>query len=322
MSRLRLFHPLSAASPALLAVLLAALLAGLAAPAHAVTAASDTIAVLFPDIGEPYRKVFTEMIDGVEQQLGGKVRAIAVGAGSGADVQASLKRHGARTVIALGRQGLRTAAALDGSFGVVVGGIGTLPEPERWRGISLAPDPVLLFSWLKTLVPGVRRVFVVHHPVHSQALVRLAREAARGQGLELLAFEAGDLAAAVRGYHAAFAMAEGRRDALWLPQDSVTVDDTTILPMLLRESWNRGVPLFSSSILHVRKGVLFALYPDNVALGRELAVLAEAALAPEQTARPGLQPLRTVRVAYNTRTAGHLGLDMESHQHPFDAIFP
>ncbi|WEF34422.1 ABC transporter substrate binding protein [Pseudoduganella chitinolytica] len=315
MTRLRLLRPFSAA-------LLALLLAGLAGPARAVTAASDTIAVLFPDIGEPYRKVFTEIIGGVEQQLGGKVRAIPVGAGSGAEVQSGLKRQGARTVIALGRQGLRAAGALDGSFGIVVGGIGALPEPERWRGIGLAPDPVLLFSWLKTLVPGVRRVFVVYHPVHSQAIVRLAREAARGQGLELLAIEANDLAGAVRGYHAAFAMAEGRRDALWLPQDSVTVDDTTILPMLLRESWNRAVPLFSSSILHVKKGVLFALYPDNVALGRELAALAQAAVGPEETARPGLQPLRAVRLAVNTRTASHLGLDMESHQHPFDAVFP
>lgn len=315
MTRLRLLRPFSVA-------LLAILLVGLAGPARAITAASDTIAVLFPDIGEPYRKVFTEIIGGVEQQLGGKVRTIPVGPGGAADVQAGLKRHGARAVIALGRQGLRTAAALDGSFGVVVGGIGALPEPERWRGISLAPDPVLLFSWLKTLVPGVRRVFVVHHPVHSQAIVRLAREAARGQGLELLAFEANDLAGAVRGYHAAFAMAEGRRDALWLPQDSVTVDDTTILPMLLRESWNRGVPLFSSSILHVKKGVLFALYPDNAALGRELAALAQAALVPDETARPGLQPLRAVRVAVNTRTATHLGLDMEDHHHPFDAVFP
>lgn len=321
MIRYRLPRPPWAASRAWAALALL-LLAGLAGPARAVTAASDTIAVLFPDIGEPYRKVFTEMIDGMELQLGGKVRAIPVGAANGAELQASLKRQGTRAVIALGRQGLKTAGTLDGSFGIVVGGISALPEPERWRGISLAPDPVLLFSWLKTLVPGVRRVFVVHHPVHSQAIVRQAREAARGQGLELLAFEATDLAAAVRGYHAALAMSDGRRDALWLPQDSVTVDDTTILPMLLRESWNRGVPLFSSSILHVRKGVLFALYPDNVALGRDLAVLAQAALVPDEAARPGLQPLRAVRVAFNTRTASHLGLEVDSHQHPFDAIFP
>lgn len=288
-------------------------------------APADTIAVLFPDVGAPYRKVFLEIVAGVEQQAPGKVSAIALAPGLGAaELQRRLKRNGSRGVIALGRQGLKMAEALDGSLHIVVGGIGALPEPERWRGISLMPDPALLFSWLKALVPGVKRVLVVHHPVQSAMAVRLAREAARVHGLELVTFEAYDLAGAVRRYEALFAQADGRRDALWLPQDAVTVDESTILPLVLRESWHRNLPIFSTSMLHVKKGVLFALYPDNVALGRELATLAQApaAGAPAAPPPPGLQPLRAVRMAFNTRTAGHLGLDVDTVQHPFDAIFP
>lgn len=288
-------------------------------------APADTIAVLFPDVGAPYRKVFLEIVAGVEQQAPGKVSAIALAPGLGAaELQRRLKRNGSRGVIALGRQGLKMAEALDGSLHIVVGGIGALPEPERWRGISLMPDPALLFSRLKALVPGVKRVLVVHHPVQSAMAVRLAREAARVHGLELVTFEAYDMAGAVRRYEALFAQADGRRDALWLPQDAVTVDESTILPLVLRESWHRNLPIFSTSMLHVKKGVLFALYPDNVALGRELATLAQApaAAAPAAPPPPGLQPLRAVRMAFNTRTAGHLGLDVDAVQHPFDAIFP
>lgn len=288
-------------------------------------APADTIAVLFPDVGAPYRKVFLDIVAGVEQQAPGKVSAIALAPGLGpAELQRRLKRDGSRGVIALGRQGLKMAEALDGSLHIVVGGIGALPEPERWRGISLMPDPALLFSWLKALVPGVKRVLVVHHPVQSAMAVRLAREAARVHGLELVTFEAYDLAGAVRRYEALFAQADGRRDALWLPQDAVTVDERTILPLVLRESWHRNLPIFSTSMLHVKKGVLFALYPDNIALGRELATLAQAPAAapPAAPPPPGLQPLRAVRMAFNTRTAGHLGLDVDAVQHPFDAIFP
>ncbi len=288
--------------------------------------AGTAIAVLFPDVGAPYRKVFLEIIAGVEQQAPGKVSAIALAPGmNGAELRARLKRGGSRSVIALGREGMKVAATLDGSLQVVVGGIGALPEPEQWRGISLMPDPALLFSWLKALVPGVRRVLVVHHPVQSAMAVRLAREAARMHGLELVTFEAQDLASAVRRYEALFAVADGRRDALWLPQDAVTVDESTILPLVLRESWHRHLPVFSTSMLHVKRGVLFALYPDNIALGRELAVMAQAPAAVPATppAPPaGLQPLRTVRMAFNTRTAGHLGLDVDTVRHPFDAIFP
>jgi putative ABC transport system substrate-binding protein len=71
-------------------------------------------------------------------------------------------------------------------------------------------------------------------------------------------------------------------------------------------------------MLHVKKGVLFALYPDNTGLGRELAALA---LAPEP-GRTGLAPLRAVRVAFNTRTAGHIGLIVNVEQHQIDAIYP
>ncbi len=299
--------------------LLPALLAGTVASAAAPH--GEPVAVLYPDIGEPYRKVFAEIVGGIEQQARGKVLAIPVDAGQeAAELQASLRRAGARTVIALGRQGLKTASGLDG-IGIVVGGITSLPEQDRWRGIGLMPDPSLLFDWLKTLVPGVKRVIVVYSPQHSQAAVKLARDAARSHGLELVALEAHDLAEAVRRYEAAFAGADGRRDAVWLPQDAVTVDEATVLPLVLRESWNRSVPLFSSSMLHVKKGALFALYPDNAGLGRDLAVLAQAPAGGE-AARPGLQPLRAVRVAFNTRTAGHIGLGVNIEQHHFDAVFP
>src|SRR5471030_899749 len=89
-----------------------------------------------------------------------------------------------KVVIALGRQGLKAAAMLDPAQGVVVGGVGTAPDAERLNGISLAPDPALLFGMLKTLLPGIRRVIVVYNPASNEAQIRLAREAARGLGLE------------------------------------------------------------------------------------------------------------------------------------------
>src|SRR5204862_5215720 len=98
--------------------------------------------------------------------------------------------------------------------------------------------------------------------------------------------------------------------------------EATILPIVLRESWNRGVPIFSSSVLHVKKGALFALYPNNVGLGRDLATLARALSNGEPVPR-GIMPLRAVRTALNTRTASHMGLAIASVQQlAFDALYP
>lgn len=49
-------------------------------------------------------------------------------------------------------------------------------------------------------------------------------------GLELMAHEAGDPTIALRHYERIVATADPKRDALWLPQDTTTVDDDNILP--------------------------------------------------------------------------------------------
>jgi putative ABC transport system substrate-binding protein len=241
-----------------------------------------------------------------------------------AELNAQLKRNGAKVVIALGRQGLKAASALDRDIPLVAGGVLAVPEADNraMTAISLTPDPSLLFSRLRNLMPGVRRVIVVYNPQSNEWLIRLAREAARAQGLELVAYEARDLGSAARLYESAFAASDSKRDAIWLPQDATTVDETTILPLVLKESWSRNIAVFSSSFLHVKKGALFALYPNNLELGRTLAWSALAYLSGEQR-RKGVLPLRDVHIAVNVRTAGHLGLTISyQQQRTYDAIFP
>jgi putative ABC transport system substrate-binding protein len=80
--------------------------------------------------------------------------------------------------------------------------------------------------------------------------------------------------------------------------------------------------VFSSSFLHVRKGAMFALYPNNLGLGRDLASSALATLAGESRKR-GVSPLREVLTAVNLRTASHIGLNLDyQQQRSFDFVFP
>ncbi len=299
----------------LAAAVLAAFACGLA---HA-----EPISVIYPDIGEPFRKVFTEIADGIEGQARQRVKAYPVSATQDmGELAALLKKGNTRVVVALGRQGLKAAGSLDPGLDLVVGGVSSVPDGEKYVGICLTPDPALLFAQLKSLVPGARRVIVVYNPQNNDWLVKLAREAARAQGLELVAHEARDLASAARLYETVLAAADGRHDAVWLPIDATTVDESTILPIVLRESWNRNVPIFSSSFIHVKKGALFALYPNNAELGRALGKLALELLAGE-TPRRGVTPLREVHTALNLRTASHIGLNVSTRtQRAFNTLFP
>lgn len=288
------------------------------------SAGKGSIAVLYPNVSEPVRSAFTAMIQGIEERTRVRVRSYAVEPRTDpSDLNVQLKRANTRVVIALGRQGLTAASSLDRDILVLAGGALLLSDAEivNVNGISLTPDPALLFTRLRTLLPDVRRVLVVYDPKKTEWLLRLAREAARAQGLELVAHEAHDLAQAAHFYSSLIRGADSKRDALWLPQDSTTVEESTLLPLILKDSWNNGLPIFSSNILHARKGALFAMSPNNVELGKSLAGAALGLIAGE-TRKKGVQPLRELYTALNLRTANHMGLNIgNQQQRTFDFIF-
>ncbi|MCK9199612.1 MAG: hypothetical protein M0P59_02790 [Gallionella sp.] len=295
-----------------------------ALPSAAVSNPVSGIAVIYPDVVEPYRSVFVQIISGIEEKARGRVVTVAVGAeANAAELNDSLHRQGIKVVIALGRQGMKAASLLDRNIGVVVGGVLAAPNNEvrNMQVNILSPDPALLFSRLKGMMPKVRRVFVVYDPRQNEWMIRLAKNAARTHGMELEAYEAQDLRSAMHAYQDIFATADRRQDALWLPQDSTTVEESTVLPLVLQESWARNLAVFSSNSMHVRRGALFSLYPDNVELGRRLTVSALALLASGAGDAAGMAPLREVLIAVNLRTAKHLGIDA-GHAQGFDMTFP
>jgi len=280
-------------------------------------------AILYPDIGEPFRSVFLKIIEGIEEQARSHVPAYAVGANANVQELANeLRRQDVRVVIALGRNGLKTAAAMD-QVGIVAGGVLSVPEADlrRFTVHSLAPDPILLFGQLKSLMPNARRIFVSHDPQHNAWLIRRAKEAAHTLGYEVVVQETSELKSALRFYQDTFNTADPKRDVIWLPQDSTTVDENTVLPYVLQESWTRGIAVFSSSVAHVKRGALFALYPNNLELGRSLATSAVAAMGASHPSR-GVLPLKEVLVAVNLRTAGHLGIQLGARAQRFDLVFP
>ena len=285
-------------------------------------AAAGNIAVLYPDLEEPYRSIFAKIIEGIEAQVGAPVANFAVsGTTSAQEVVANLKRQDIKVVIALGRQGMKAASALEQEIGLVAGAVVSPPigDGRSFSVVSLAPDPKMLFERLKHFMPDARKVIVVFDPKQNAWLMRLARDAARSQGLELQAIEVADVKSAARVYQEVLAGADPKKDALWLPQDSTTVEESSILPLILESAWNRNLAVFSSNVTHVQRGALFSLYPNNIALGRQLAT---SALSLPSGSAPSVVPMKDALLAVNIRTASHLGLQLSPHQQAFDLVFP
>ncbi len=269
------------------------------------------IGVLYPEIREPYRSVFLNMGRGIEETVVGHqvvYRALARGDGTPA-IRAWVREQSVDVVVALGNRAHRAAVPLRADIPVLVGAVLASPALREMDavGVALDPHPEALFAALRRFAPGVRTVHVVLSERRSAWLLPFAREAARQHGLLLQAHTVAGLGESAQVFEGIIHRADSRRDALWLVQDSTVVDNSAVLPFVLREAWRRDLVVFSSTPEHVKRGALFGAFPDHVAAGRRLGALASA-LADGRNGRLRLEPLAGVRFAFNTRTADHLGL--------------
>jgi putative ABC transport system substrate-binding protein len=99
------------------------------------------------------------------------------------------------------------------------------------------------------------------------------------------------------------------------------VQEKTILPIALDAAWKRRLIIFCSNPLSVKRGALFALYPDHRLMGYSLAELSVKQLNGNMEARR--IPARNLKLAVNQRTASHLGLHYtRQQQQGFDLVYP
>lgn len=281
------------------------------------------VTVLYPDVQPLYRGVLEQIIAGIADETKNRANSYPISDGFDVgDLRQRLDKQDGGVIVGLGRRGMEMVKTLRVDKPAVIGALMITPDsnPNGFSGISLIPDPAILFARLRQLAPPVKRVHLILNPDTNAWLISLAREAARSQGLELMVYDARDIRAAARLYRYVFGVARGVADALWLPPDSESLDERTVLPMVLQEAWERNVIVFSNNASHVKRGALFALYPNNYIMGRSLASMAMNLAKGRSTT---LSPLQDFLMAVNLRTAEHLNLDARiQQQRGFDLTFP
>ncbi len=289
--------------------------------------AAPSVAVIYPDVREPYKDVFMEIIRGIEAGLGQSVKHYVLDGDDDRSAALLERVHDDHVdvVISLGRAGLSATKQLAEVFPVVIGAVLISPgqETKGQTGITLTPDPEVFFERLKSIVPSAKEVTVIFDPRQKAWEIERARTAAKTQGLTLNAFPTEDLRLSAELYRKVLAQIKDGSIAIWLPQDNAAMDEQTLLPVVLQEAWEKNFVVFSGNLDHVRKGALFSLYPDNFGMGRSLATLALDRLKNGALSTSAINPLRDLLLAVNLRTAEHLGLRFASRdRQQFDLVFP
>lgn len=277
------------------------------------------LVILYPQVDGAYARVFDDIVRGVKEHARISASSFAINNKTKPqEVELLLKNNSAQALLVLGQRSYRLTQQLTTDLPMVVGAVVT-PVYEH-PTISLSGDPDVFFTHLKKLAPQVKRVFVVYSEISSGWLIRIAEVAARNHGLQFVAHPAEDLREAVNHYRTILESAQSDTDAIWLPMDRV-VPEKTILPIALDAAWKRRLVIFCSNPLSVKRGALFALYPDHRLMGHSMAEFSVRQLESNMEAR--VIPTRNLKLAVNQRTASHLGLHYtRQQQQGFDLVYP
>jgi len=208
-------------------------------------------------------------------------------------------------VVILGKSGVTLSRKLKLNIPVVTGA--HILAPDNHSSVSLAADPVQMFQRLKQLSPSIRRVFVIHNEANTGWLIRVGEKVARQLGLQFEQLEIDspdDVRPVVTRLHE---RAEQGRDALWLPLDPA-VPTSIVLPNLLKVAWQKELIIFGNNPLDVKKGILFAMYPDYTSMGKQLLAMVQARIKGVDAVRP--EASIYLKMAVNNRTASHLGITL------------
>ncbi len=285
-----------------------------------VAAESVRVAVLYPSTTNSlFSHVFDEIVDGIK--LNSELDVVLYTLTDGDDIESIKKRFKhdeIEAVIAIGEKNYPIGKALREYYPVVHGGV--MIEPNGHSGISLVTDPEQFFSQLKRLAPSVKRVYTVYSESSNGWLIRMAQEVADKYDIELNAFEAESLREGMYKLRQLLHEVNDGQDAVWLLLDKM-MPDKAALPVVLAKAWDSHIVIFSNNPSHVRRGALFALFPDNSGTGESLGKLV---LRQRQTnGVPLVLPAKDLKVSVNERTASHLGINFSQRQRmEFDLIYP
>lgn len=283
---------------------------------------SHAIAVLYPQVREPYNQIFQKITEGIDQQYQGNTRHYILSRKHRTeDLQQWLQANKIGAVVALGSRSLKALPTLPSHLPRVLGAVQLNHGEDQLSGVYLSPSPLQLFKRLRQLRPSIHTVHVVDLSNRNRWLMHTAHQQAAVLGLVLNQLSAKDLTDVARHYQQLLNNIDPVTEAIWLARGGNKLD-RALLNQILEAAWKDNLVVFSSNFGDVKRGVLFSLYPDNHAMGMRLAQLLQQ-LQKDPQSPLGMAPAENLLIAVNLRTADHLGLHFSpSELRDFHFVYP
>lgn len=276
--------------------------------------------ILFPQVKEPYSTIFIEIIDGFNSSYTGVYEAVGVNSVNEKRIAERIETLKPDMIVALGSLTLKQVSTTSTSVPLLVGAIASQPNVDVNGGVSMVPGADVYLGEMLRIVPKVESVYFVFDPERDQQLQQHSNLFLEKQQINSRAFPARDIREAASAYKQ-FLQEAKSGDVVWIYPNSKLIN-SSLLSEILDKAWRKRLVVFSSNPVHVKRGALFALYPDNNGIGRRLGELANN-LYVNNSEKSRIEPLQYVKLVVNARTSDHLGLTFENEARlKMDLILP
>jgi putative ABC transport system substrate-binding protein len=181
-------------------------------------------------------------------------------------------------------------------------------EGPQVTGIALTSDFRPELAALKAVLPGAKRVGILHDPRYSASLVESAQAAAGEVGLSIVPLEV-DAQAKVEKV---LAGARDKVEALLMVVDK-TVGNAAVVQQLIAFAGAQRIPLVALTPSQVREGATLALSPNPTAIGQQAGRLANRII--HEKVNPGAMAVSQpegLDLAINLAAASKLGGSKEA----------
>jgi len=282
---------------------------------------AEPVALLYPEVREPYQQVFLNIAEGIEQEIGHELKYLVITPDTSKDKTiAWLRQHKITGVIAMGNHRAYSFGP-ELNLPIVFGAVAFQAENLPYSGISLNPNPALLFNEILHLKPDITTIHVVYDPKRNQREIEHAIVLATQLKIKLLSYPTDDLRHAAVAYRNIQKKMDAETEALWLPLGG-PARDKSILQNILEIAWANNHIVFSSNLADVKRGVMFAMYPDNVGMGHELGKLLKN-VESNPNLKPDIYFTQSLFKAINRRTAEHVNLRLSNQTlGAYDFVYP
>ncbi|GFO70363.1 ABC transporter substrate-binding protein [Geomonas limicola] len=247
--------------------------------------------------------LYDEALRGLKESLPARSRTLVLSDYADPDLPRVVREERPRLIVAIGDTALSALRKVRGTPVVSLMALGLGNHSGLAAGVGLAVKPEQYLAVAKKL--RAHRIGIVYDPSRNEWYLKLARQAARQHGVDLVTREVHD----PRQTLAQLESLKGKVDALWLLPDPTAVTGETLEAYFLF-SQSQAVPVLSFSAMHLKLGALVALEVDRFDLGRQTGEMAQQLLqgvVPD----PALAAPRRVTLKVNDAVARRLNYPTE-----------